>query len=164
MKKIIYTRPEDDLLAIVVPAPKSSLEFTLGTLTEEQYEKHVWKMSIPENAINPRYIKDEDIPFLHLEFKDAWCDITPLSKIDICCKKSRDIQLGILRKNRQEEFNKLGVPNKFHKNIEDAILDPQTRAELERLREITEPLKTLNVDGKFNDETLLNEIKKLGVL
>lgn len=164
MKKFIFTRPEDNGIELLVPSPKEGIEQHLGKLTDEEYERHVWKMAIPENALNPRYIEDEDIPLDHIDFRNAWCDVTPASRIDIDCCKARDIQLEILRENRKEAFNKLGVPNKFNKEIEDSILSPETRLELEKLRNITEPLKALDVKGKFNDEHLLNEIKRLGAL
>ena len=163
MKKIIFTRREDNKLLIVTAAPKKNIEDILGTLSDKEYWLHIYKTSIPHDALKVREIDESIIPD-DWTFRDAWCDVTPEERIDIDLEKARDIQLEILRRARQKAFENFGVPNKLHKEVEEAILSPETRNELQRLRDITEPLKTLDVKGKFNDETLLNEIIRLGTL
>lgn len=71
MEKIVYTRVEDNGVSIVIPAPKSDLEKILGSMTDNEYKRHVWDRSVPQNSINARYIDDEDIPE-NREFRDAW--------------------------------------------------------------------------------------------
>ena len=163
MQKIIYTRADDGGVSIINPSPKERLERVLGTLTEAQYEEHVWTRSVPDDAIDPRYIDDLDIPPSR-EFRNAWCDVTSDPSIDISCSLAKEIQLEKLRLARQEEFVKLGFGVKFHKEIEDAILSPATRKELQRLRDITNPLKELDVSGKINCKETLALIRSLGTL
>lgn len=160
MKKIIYTRT-DGGLSVVIPAPKSSIERMLGPLTDEEYELHVKTKSIPTDAINPRDVDDSDIPN-NREFRNAWCDVTELSRIDIDCEKARDIKLVELRRKRitlLEEQDKL-----FMIAIEKEEDLTSIKAGKQRLRDITEPLKALDVYGKVNDETLLQQIRDLSCL
>lgn len=161
MKKIIYTDHEGNL-CIVIPMEKRHLERVLGPLTEEEYEAHVRERSIPENAIGVRDVEDTDIPS-NREFRNAWCDVTEETRIDIDLKKAKDIQLIKLRIEREQAFKDLGFANKLHPDIEEALLSAETKQALKDLRDVTEPLKALEVDG-FNDEAVLTKIKELGTL
>lgn len=163
MKNIIFTRQLDKGLSIVTVSPKNKIEEMLGTLSDQQYRDHIYERSIPQDAIKVREIDPSIIP-QDWTFRDAWCDVTDEERIDIDLSKARDIQLEILRQNRTKAFSDLGHPNKLNKELEDQLLSPETRLELERLRDITEPLKSLDLKGKFNDKNLLNEIKRLGTL
>ncbi len=162
MKKIIFTRVEDSGVNIVVPMPKHDIERILGDLTDSEYEDHVWDRSVPEDAINARVIDDEDIPTTR-EFRNAWCDATPESRIDIDLSKAKDIQLEKLRLERQKAFVDLGFPQKLNPEVENAIVSPETKEKLKALRDATEPLKALVVEG-YNDEAILQKIRELGKL
>lgn len=128
----------------------------------EEYEKHVWDKSIPEWAVNPRYINDEDFP-INDEFRNAWCDVTPETRIDIDLVKAKELKLTQLRQLVQEKFKELGFPQKLSPDIEDKLLTDDTKAQLKSLRDATEPLKALKVSG-YNDEEVLQKIRTLGEL
>lgn len=162
MKKIIYTN-EDGSVSIVIPAPKADIEKVLGPLDEEAYKNFVIQKSIPQTASNVREIDEEDIPPTR-EFRQAWCDVSEASHIDIDCQKAKDIVLCKLRTERQALFEELGFPTKLNSELEGAIIGKETRDKLKVLREATEPLKQLDCEGVINDDTVLEKIKKLGVL
>lgn len=152
MKKIIFTRNNDKGLSIVFPMPKHKIEEILGPLTDQEYRDHIYERSIPADAIKVREIDDSIIPqdWTH---RDSWCDVTPEECIDIDVSKARDIQLNKIEK-KKAQYNNLDVPH--------CDLSPETRQKIERLNIISNSLRSLDVKDKFNDETLLNEIKRLG--
>lgn len=160
MDKIIYTRP-DGGLSVIVPATKKSLEKSLGSLTDAEYEAHVRERSIPDDAVTERSIKPEDMP-VDREFRNAWCDVTPESRIDIDCTKAKDIQLEKMRRERDELFEPLD--KEFMLALEKGQDTKAIAAKKEALRNATDPLKNLKTDGKFNDEAILNSIRTLGVI
>lgn len=160
MKKIAYTR-QDGGVSIVVPAPKDRLEIVLGSLSESEYENHVMERSIPKDVTNVRSIEESDIPTSR-EFRDAWEDSQLGNQIDINCEKTRDMCLEKLRKNRSKLFDeqdKLFIIASEKGEDTSAII-----SEKERLRGITNPLKSLSVVGKYNDEVLLQQIRDLSSL
>jgi len=157
MKKIIFTRRNGEV-TIVIPNTKEKVEEMLGPLTEEAYEDHVRKQSIPVDAIKVREIDNEDIP-ANREFRDAWCDTTELSRIDIDCSKARDMKLEKMRFERNELLEE--QDKKFMIAIEKEEDLTSIKAEKQRLRDLTEPLKALNVSGKVNDVALLQQIRDL---
>lgn len=160
MKRIIYTRP-DGGLSVVTPAPRAALKKVLGPLTKKAYEAHVKERSIPDDAINPRDVDDADIPETK-EFRNAWCDVTPESRIDIDCTKAKEIQLAKMREKREELFAPLD--KQFMLALERGADTSSIVAKKNALRDVTEPLKDLDTAGKVNDEALLEEIRKLGAL
>lgn len=157
--KLIYTRPDDSGVSIVTAAPKEHLERVLGPLSDKQYLAEVYK-SIPDTALKIREITDTDIP-ADREFRDAWCDVTDQSSIDIDNQKIKEIALARLRVERNaalELLDKVAV-----QVLEDgADLEP-VRIKKRALRDATEPLKALNVSG-VNDETVIKQIKALAIL
>jgi hypothetical protein len=158
MKKIIYTMPGEEVVAVVIPAPKDHLETVLGPLTDEEYEAHVKERSIPEDAVNPRDVEDSDIPN-DREFRNAWVDLTAESRIDICCEKAAGIAMEHLRALRNPLLAKLDTD--FILALEKNEGIEEVKAQKQALRDITEPLKALKVAGKLNDEQLLNQIRTL---
>lgn len=56
--KLAYSRP-DGGVSIVMAAPKEALERALGKMTQEQYEAHVLKRSIPVDAIEVVKLPDD---------------------------------------------------------------------------------------------------------
>jgi len=140
MKKIIFTRPEDGGVSIVCPAPKSSIEQMVGSLTDEQYEALVMERSIPENAINVREIEDTDFPTVD-GFRDAWEDGG--DKININLIKAKDINLGRLRQKRDsllDTYDKL-LARAMEIGTEQEVDNLKTKKQ--QLRDATEPLKAL---------------------
>jgi hypothetical protein len=156
MKKFIYL---SDGVNIVIPAPKDRVEKVLGPLTDTEYEDHVRSVSLPEGVVY-RYVDDHDIPSSR-EFRNAWCDVTQESRIDIDLTKAKDIQLSKMRAERQKKFEELGFPYKLDSQLEEAIISKDTRDKLQSLRDATEPLKALEVSG-YNDNAVLDQIKELG--
>lgn len=159
MKKIIYTNL-DGSVSIVIPAPKSHLEKLFGLISDEQYESHVWEKSVPVNAINARYIEDSDIP-VSREFRNAWVDVTDTSNIDINLVKAKEIQLEKLRLERVPLLEQLDKQMLYALEDGDVVKQAQIKLEKQRLRDVTEPLKVLDVSG-LNDVEVLNNIKELG--
>jgi hypothetical protein len=164
LMKFIYTRPDDHELgegvSIVVAAAKHHLEQVLGKLTDEAYRAHVLERSIPEYAINMRPIEDSDFPESR-EFRNAWCDITPSSKVDIDLKKAKDIKLQHMRYYRDKKLEKLDKELMIASETGGDVEGIKTKKQA--LREATEPLKNLEVSG-YNDEAVLQQIRELGTL
>lgn len=154
MKKIIYTRP-DGGVSIVSPAPKKDIERMLGSITDKEYEKLVLSKSIPEDAVNVRFIEDQDIPD-DREFRDAWVDTEEGSQIDICCARAKDVALNRMRgeRNRLLAESDRDFMIKFERG-EDLT---DVKKKKKSLRDVTEGLKSLEVDGKVNDEKILGAI------
>lgn len=137
MEKIIYTRDEDGGVSVVIPVSKADLERVLGPLTDEQYEQYVWEKSIPEDAITPTSIADSAIPASR-EFREAW--VQNGGVIDISMDIVIPIHMNRIREMIQKKFVEMGFPQRFNPQIEDAIVDEATRAELQRLRDIPQTL------------------------
>lgn len=139
MKKIAYTRL-DGGVSIVIPAPKEALEKVLGPLTDEQYEAHVRKRSIPTDAINVHDVEDESF-LTDREFRDAW--ISNGSAILHNLEKAKDIQLKRIRLARESKLEVLD--KEFMLAIErgDDVAKLKVTADKQTLRDITEPLKAL---------------------
>jgi hypothetical protein len=160
-KIFIYSKPEGGICMGSCDS-KEMLEQSKGPMTEEEYIDHiVGKNTL--TAIRFRFINQEDYP-KDTYFIDAWCDVTPESRIDIDCTKAKEIELTRMREKRQKEFEALGFPVRLHPELEKSVLSDKTRIKLQELRDKTEPLKSLETTGKYNDEDLLNEIKRLGSL
>lgn len=118
---------------------------------------------VPVHAISPRKIdSNQDLDSIR-EFREAWCDVTPESIVDVNLSKAKEIQLGKLRSERQKAFVDLGFPYKLNPEVEEAIVSPETKAKLKSLRDATEPLKALIAEG-YNDEDVLEQIRQLGKL
>lgn len=167
MYKLIFTS-SDGSIGRISPAPKEDLEKVFGPLTQEEYEAHVMERTLNETLTrfpghtNLRSISPDDEP--DGEFRNAWVDVTEQSRIDIDCSKAKEIQLRRLRIKREKAFSDLGFPTKLNPELEDRILSPSTKAKLKELRDVTEPLKGLDVEGKINCEETLQSIRDLGQL
>lgn len=157
MKKVIYTNSNGDV-RMVIPAPKEIVEKTKGPLTDTEYQDFVLERSIKVDAINVRSINDSDIPESR-EFRSAWEDTQEGTQIDINCEKARNIKLESLREERKPllaEQDQLSIMALENGSDLTAI-----KEEKQRLRDLTNPLKDLNVTGKYNDNVLLREISDL---
>jgi hypothetical protein len=161
MNKLIYTTSEGKV-CVVHPAPKANVEAKMGKLTDAQYKKHVIARSIPE-GVTYRELADTDIPASR-EFRNAWVDVTTESRIDICCEKARDLKLGELRAKRNKKLAETDVEMTRALEQNDTAKRDALKTIRQNLRNITDPLKALNVTGKVNDEALLEEIKRLSEL
>ena len=158
--KIMYTRPEDNGVSIVVAAPKEVIEKVLGPLTQEAYEQHVMERSIPEGALNVKLITDEDLPG-DREFRDAWVDVTPDTKVNIDLTKAKALKLGELREKRNKllEATDKDLIIALEKGQDLSLIKARKQA----LRDITDPLKALKAEG-VDDQQALKQIKELSVL
>lgn len=155
--KIIYTN-KDGSVSVIHPIPKKQIEVHLGQLTQTQYEKLVWERSVPADAINPRKVEDSDIPTSR-EFREAWVDVTPEAKVDVCCEKAKEVALEVLRRRRDEALvendSAFVLAQKLGTDLTPVL------AERERLCALTDPLKALDVTGKVNDATTLAQLKEM---
>lgn len=122
----------------------------------------------PEAAIAKMINKDDIVSFREVleipadrTFRDAWCDVTREAKVDIDLKKAKEIKLKELREKRQPRLEVLD--KEMLKALEDG--DDAKKAEIkaakQALRDITNPLKNLEVDG-VNNNVLLQQIIELG--
>jgi len=158
MKKIVYTRPSDGGVSLVIPASKSDIEKVKGPMTEEEYEAFVKERSIPHDAIKPRDIDDSDIPD-DRGTRDAWVDVTAEERIDVDCSKARDIRLAHLRKMRNIRLAESDVEMTRALEDDDKVKIAELKVERKLLRDATEAIKALDVAGKYNDKELLDEMK-----
>lgn len=155
--KIMYTRPEDNGVSIVVAAPKEAIEKVLGPLTQEQYEAHVLERSIPANAINVKRISDEDLP-ADREFRNAWADITPDTKVNIDLGKAKELKLAEMREKRNKLLE--AADKDFMIALERGEDLTELKARKQALRDLTNGLKNLTATG-VDDEKVLTQIKQL---
>ncbi len=91
---------------MVCPAPKENLERVLGPLTNAEYQAHVWDRSVPDNAINPQYVKDTDIPDSRY-FREAWLQNGNTVNVDM--DKARDVHMDKIRAARNQELKALDI-------------------------------------------------------
>lgn len=158
--KIMYTRPEDNGVSIVIAASKSDIEKVLGPITQEQYEAHVLERSIPIGAINVKHITQDDIPASR-EFRNAWVDVTPDTKVNIDLVKAKEIKLNQLREIRNKRLEE--ADREFIIALEKGESLTEIKVQKQALRNATEPLKALVVHG-IDDAETLNRIRELGNL
>lgn len=161
-KIFLYSKPEGGII-IGNAISKEEIEQQIGKMTEEEYINHILGEDTL-TAIRFRFINQEDYPQDNYFGIEAWCDVTPDSRIDIDCTKAKEIEMKIMREKRQKEFEEFGFPVRLHPELEKSLLSDETKKNLQELRDKTEPLKSLETKGKYNDEALLNEIKRLGSL
>ena len=163
MKKIMYTRPDDGGLSIIIPAARVDIEKILGPMTDDQYISHVWESSVPKDAINPRYIDDGGLP-KDREFRNAWVDITPDNSINIDCGKARNIKLEELRSLRNAELAK--TDSEFVRALESGDTEKLELIKIRRqkLRDATDALKAIEADGIVDDLELLELIRQKSIL
>ncbi len=158
MQKIIYTDAITGNLCVIVPASKGDLERVLGPLTQGQYEAHVRGRSIPRDAINPRSVNDSDLPSSR-DFRNAWCDVTNSSTVDIDCDKAKEIVLTQVRSKREELFKPLD--QEFMLALEKGLDLTVISEKKQELRDITDTIKVLDTSGKLNDVRLLDQLSNL---
>jgi hypothetical protein len=154
MKKLVYTNAQEGV-SIVYPVPKSNVEQILGPLTDEDYEKHVYSVSIPKDAKNPRALDDNEIP-KDRYFRDAWIDNN--GKLDIHLLKARDVHINKLRELRNEKLK-----------ASDAILlkalETQDRHQIKSISLLRQSLRdmpqTINLDSITDLEKLKNYVPEI---
>ena len=112
MKKIAYLRP-DGGVSIVIPVPKETIEKTLGSLTDAEYEAHVRDRSIPKDAVSVRDIEDDEIP-QDRSFRNAW-------KLDLSVDmdKAREIHMARIRKVRDQAMAVLDIETMKGRDVQD---------------------------------------------
>jgi len=128
------------------------------TTVEKEIAK--WAKHRQDAVSSFRQLTDSDLPEKR-EFRDAWADITGNQVIDIDGIFAKKIQLERLRKERDLKLAKLDkeVMIAFELNKDATII----LAEKQRLRDITEPLKNLEVP-RLATEEVLTQIRLLGTL
>lgn len=154
MSKLLFKRP-DGGVSIVIPAPKKDLIKVLGPLTDEEYWNHVIERSIPA-GVEFRVIQDSDLPASR-EFRNAWVDSTPETKIDICCEKAKHMAIEQLRQRRNEALAKTDI--ELTRAVEESQDLTPVREKRNALRDATEGLKAIPTAGILNDEATLEAIR-----
>lgn len=145
LNRIIYTRANDGGVSIVSPAPKEVLERQFGSMTDSQYEEHVWSRSIPDDALDPMYILDTDLPE-NREFRDAW--IQRDSKIIEDFSRAKEIYLTNLRRDRNKALEVLDIETLRGNDVQDQkqVLRDITKHQLIQDAATVEDLKVLTLD------------------
>lgn len=133
--RILFTRPDGGLSA-VNSASKTDLERILGPLTDEEFKAHVWKRSIPEDALNAVEVPD-DYQLPDREFRNAWKQDGVQVVHDL--EKARAIQLDKIRKAREPKLVELD--KEFMIALATGVASEEIVARKKMLRDITEPLK-----------------------
>lgn len=113
IKQIIYT-DINGTLYIIDPAPKERLELVLGSLTDEEYEAHVWERSVPKDAINPQYA--DSLPE-DWYFRDAWKQNGKTGIVDM--GKAKEIHMDKIRKARDKKLKELDVETMKGIDVQD---------------------------------------------
>jgi hypothetical protein len=119
----------------------------------------VWDRSVPLEFIeSARWVEEEDIPPTR-EFRNAWRNIDESTKINVCCEEAKKLAIEELRRKRNGKLEKLDKD--FLLAIErDLDLTP-IKLKKRELRDVTEPLKDLDVVGVFDNEDILETIRNL---
>lgn len=150
MQIIVFNNPATGKMSAVFTSPEWE-EAGLQTLDEHAREivPIGTQYSIVDNAI---------IPQDQVHLWGAFTANHESKSIDIDMDKAKNVMLDSVRKRRVTKFAEYGVPNKLRPSLESAFLSSEEIAQLEFLRNITEPLKELNTAGKINDTNLLAQI------
>ena len=159
MLRFLYTTQSGEV-HIVLASPKDRIEAVLGPMSQEEYEAHVLERSIPADAINVKAITEDDIPHSR-EFRAAWVDVTPDTKVNIDLEKAKALKLQELRAVRNEELKK--TDTEYLIAVEQGLDLTEVKERKAFLRNATEPLKALQVSG-VDDEEVLKQIKELASL
>ena len=128
------------------------------TLIEGTPEDSIAKMPNQNDIISFREVLE--IP-QDREFRDAWCDVSRDPVVDIDMKKAKDLKLKELREKRQPKLEALDKDMLKALEDGDEVKKAEIKAAKQVLRDITNPLKNLRVDG-INNDVLLQQIKDLG--
>lgn len=159
MLRLMYTT-QDGEVHLVLAAPKASIETILGPMSQKEYEDHVIARSIPADALNVKTITEDDIPPSR-EFRAAWVDVTPDTKVNVDLEKAKALKLQELRDVRNEELKK--TDTEYLIAVEQGLDLTEVKERKAFLRNATEPLKALQVSG-VDDEEVLKQIKELAAL
>ena len=138
--RFLYTRQIDGGLSVVNAAPKEHLERLLGPMTDEEYKAHVIERSIPKNAINMVEVEDS-FKLPDREFRNAWKQDGKAVDFDLV--KAKNIQLSKIRAAREPKLEALD--QEFMLALEKGDSTAAIVAKKQALRDITEPLKALDV-------------------
>lgn len=162
--RIIYENGNG--IAIIVPAPemfendsrtRQALEARgISFQNDEEIMQFIIDKDVPANT--EYYVVDDSNINSDRTFRNAW--VKADNGVSIDCAAARDLALNSVRERRKIEFDKIGVPVKLAPELETAILSDETKAKLQQLREITEPLKELDVADKIDDEQIITTLKQ----
>lgn len=124
------------------------------------------KLEQKENFISYRIIDKESLPNDE-EFRNAWTDDFETETIDVHNEKAREVKLKNIRHHRKSKFEEINqellicLLSQINKNSSPEL---QTiKSKWEGVKNITEPLKTLEIKKQNCLETL-NKIKELGTI
>jgi len=128
MKRRLFERP-DGSTAIVFPAPQGRRKILLGYTTEkdpdtgaeykrpvyglepeETWYERVFARATPPDAVDVLDVEDEDLPWEHKDFIDAWVIDKTGRKPRVGMAKAREIHMNRIRAVRDEELKKLDTP------------------------------------------------------
>ncbi len=125
----------------------------MHVLGDKVPELQVAKMGFPEGeqVVEIEEISDSDIPKSR-KYRDAWTK--PKGKpIECDMGKCRDIFIHEVRRARGQKFNDLGVPHRLDDDLEKAVLSPEKRRQLKKLRDLPQGMSA-SVDSAKTPEEL----------
>lgn len=146
-------------MKILIKRSDGGLSILNHISTELTVEENVakWQTTFPEaTAVEWREISDNDLPASR-EFRNAWVDATPESKIDVCCEKAKHIAMEHLRQRRNEALAKTDI--ELTRAVEESQDLAPVREKRNALRDATEGLKAIPTAGVLNDEATLEAIR-----
>lgn len=148
--RILYTR-QDGGLSVVNAAPNDGRFKTV-----DEWKAHVWSRGVPKDAINAVEIPN-DYVLPSREFRDAWKQSGDQVVHDL--EIARAIQLDRIRKAREPRL--LDLDKEFMLALEKGVSTVEIIAKKQVLRDITEPLKNMELhtieDVKNTFPAILNK-------
>jgi hypothetical protein len=149
-KRIIFNDPIDGHCVVIIPVDQT-------VTIEEIIDRNKQVGIIPAN-IDLSIIEASDLP--DRELRDAWEHKDKSLKINL--DKAKNITLNNLRAKRNKKLDDSDKELVRALENNDTKKIDTLKVERQRLRDLTNPLKALDVASKPNDLSVLKQIKDLG--
>lgn len=152
--RILYTRA-DGGVSIATSKPKADVERGFRELTDEEYIALVWERSVPKDATSAFEI-DDNYVLPDREFRNAWVQDGKTVIHDL--EKAREIQLDRIRLAREPKL--IELDKEFMMALEKGLPTEEVATKKQILRDITEPLKVLELSSIEDVKAAFPEILK----
>lgn len=150
-----------DFFCITTGVDKETLQKEYGKILTDEECYNIILNTIPKEATGIRELSYEEHVNKDRKYRNAWCDVTPDEKINIDMNKAKEIAIDNLRFMRQKSFEELGFKYKLDSSVEEALVSPEVKNKLEALRNITEPLKLLEIKIPYDDDETIEMLNQL---
>lgn len=115
------------------------------------------------NSTKVRWVDDSMFP-IDITLRPAWCDVTNSLGIDIDCQKAKDTQLNLMRQQIAPMLSQLDTQQLIALGKKDQVAADAVEAKKQILRDATNPLIALDCSGQINNDSLILQIKTLGIV